>query len=166
MRRLCYFVLSVSVGGVCIFASPQKAGVPPVLSITTDLVTLAVTVIDRHGAFVAGLRSEHFTVYDNGEPRPIEFFGAEDLPATIGLVIDSSGGRSATRCAQPTRRDLRPRRLPYGQCPPRLLRRLQPRLLRILHDAAPFTSRGRGQRFRLRLCLPLEMASAPGAGPS
>jgi Ca-activated chloride channel family protein len=97
MRRLCYFVLSVSVGGVCIFASPQKAGVPPVLSITTDLVTLAVTVVDRHGTFVAGLRSEHFTVYDNGEPRPIEFFGAEDLPATIGLVIDSSGSMRGKR---------------------------------------------------------------------
>jgi VWFA-related protein len=82
---------------VCVFASPQQIDRPPALSVETDLVTLAITVIDRDGEFVAGLRPEHFTVYDNGEPRPIEFFTTEDLPATIGLVIDSSGSMRGKR---------------------------------------------------------------------
>lgn len=77
---------------VCVSASAQQTVErPPVLSVETDLVTLAVTVVDRHGVFVAGLRQEDFTVYDEGEPRSIQFFTSEDLPATIGLVIDSSG---------------------------------------------------------------------------
>lgn len=97
MRRLRYTAIVMSVGGTCLFASPQQIVMPPVLSVKTDLVTLAVTVIDRDGTFVAGLRPEHFTVYDNGEPRPIEFFGTEDLPATIGLVIDSSGSMRGKR---------------------------------------------------------------------
>jgi Ca-activated chloride channel homolog len=86
----------VTIGGVCVFASPQQVA-GPVLSVKTDLVTLAVTVVGRDGTFVAGLRPEHFTVYDNGEPRPIEFFTTEDLPATIGLVIDSSGSMRGKR---------------------------------------------------------------------
>jgi VWFA-related protein len=61
------------------------------VSARTDVVTLVVTVVDRKGTHVTGLRPEHFTVYDNGEPQAIQFFTSEDLPATIGLVVDSSG---------------------------------------------------------------------------
>ena len=30
-------------------------------------------------------------MYDNGEQQPIQFFTNEEMPATVGLVIDSSG---------------------------------------------------------------------------
>ena len=97
MRALWYVAMFGSLWGVCAFASPRQILVPPVLSVQTDLVTLAITVIDREGAFVEGLRPEQFTVFDNDEPRPIEFFTTEDLPATIGLVIDSSGSMRGKR---------------------------------------------------------------------
>ena len=51
---------------------------------------LPVSVTDRHGRFVPDLRREDFTVYDNGQPQTIEFFMSEEIPATIGLLIDSS----------------------------------------------------------------------------
>jgi Ca-activated chloride channel family protein len=69
----------------------------PVLSIRTDLVTLAVTVVDRRGVFVSGLRPEHFTIYDNGDRQAIQFFTSDDIPATIGLLIDSSGSMRGRR---------------------------------------------------------------------
>jgi Ca-activated chloride channel family protein len=78
---------------------PQQ---PLVLSVKTDLVTLPVTVVDRRGAFVSGLAREHFTVYDNGEPRAIQLFTSEDVPATVGLVIDSSGSMRGRREAMTT----------------------------------------------------------------
>jgi Ca-activated chloride channel homolog len=77
-------------------SSPQRVE-PPVLSIGTDLVSLAVTVVDRQGALVPGLRQEHFAVYDNGERQAIEFFTSEDQPATIGLLVDSSGSMRGRR---------------------------------------------------------------------
>ena len=98
MRAAQYLAMFITVGGVCVVASPlQNPDRPPVLSVKTDLVTLAITVVDRDGVFVAGLRPEHFTVYDNGAPRPIEFFSSDDLPATIGMVIDSSGSMRGKR---------------------------------------------------------------------
>jgi Ca-activated chloride channel family protein len=70
---------------------------PPILSVKTDLVTLTVTVVDRTRAPVAGLRREHFTVYDNGEPQTIQFFTSENLPATIGLIVDASASMRGRR---------------------------------------------------------------------
>ena len=67
------------------------------ISVETDLVTLAVTVVDPRGRFVPGLSRQQFRVYDNGEPRAIELFTSEDLPATVGLVIDSSSSMRGRR---------------------------------------------------------------------
>ena len=78
-------------------ASSQQHVDAPVLSIGTDLVSLTVTVVDRRGALVPGLHAEHFTVYDNGEPRRIQFFTSEDVAATIGLLVDSSGSMRGRR---------------------------------------------------------------------
>jgi hypothetical protein len=87
-------------------ASPQQKVEPSaVLTVSTDLVTLPVTVVDRHGRLVTGLHREDFTVYDEGEQQTIELFTSEDVPATIGLVVDSSG-RCVCRPESPARRVL------------------------------------------------------------
>jgi VWFA-related protein len=78
-------------------ASSQQRSDLPVLSIGTDLVSLTVTVTDRRGALVPGLRAEHFTVFDNDEPQAIQFFTSEDVAATIGLLVDSSGSMRGRR---------------------------------------------------------------------
>ncbi|MGE0445108.1 MAG: VWA domain-containing protein, partial [Vicinamibacterales bacterium] len=57
----------------------------------------SVTVADERGAFVAGLRPEQFTVYDEGHPQAVEFFTSGAMPATIGLVIDSSSSMRTRR---------------------------------------------------------------------
>ena len=60
MRAAQYLAMFITMGGVCVVASPsQNPDRPPVLSVKTDLVTLPITVVDRDGAFVAGLRPEH-----------------------------------------------------------------------------------------------------------
>jgi Ca-activated chloride channel family protein len=89
--------VALAIAGALGLAPPPRQAEPPVLSVSTDLVTLPVTVVDRRGAFVSGLRAEHFTVYDNGQPQHIQFFTDEDLPATVGLVIDSSASMRARR---------------------------------------------------------------------
>jgi len=88
--------LLLAVWGAVVVAAPQRAG-PPVLSIRTDLVTLSVTVVDRHGTVVTGLGPEHFAVYDNGRRQDVQFFTNEDAPANIGLILDSSSSMRGRR---------------------------------------------------------------------
>jgi len=98
MNTLIRLALTVVLFGAFAPASSQvKVDQPPVLSIATDLVMVPVSVTDRHGRFVPGLDAEHFTVYDNGVPQAIEFFMSDEIPATIGLVIDSSTSMRARR---------------------------------------------------------------------
>jgi Ca-activated chloride channel homolog len=99
MKQLLAFVLLAvaSIGVPATSAQERDVTALPRLSIRTDLVTLPVTVVDAEGRFVAGLGREQFTVYDGGEAQPIEFFTSDDLPLTIGLVIDSSASMGTHR---------------------------------------------------------------------
>ena len=54
------------------------------------LVILDVSVKDRSGSFVPELTKENFHVFENGAPQTITVFGHEDLPVTVGLLIDES----------------------------------------------------------------------------
>jgi Ca-activated chloride channel family protein len=65
----------------------------------SELVVLHVSVMDRHTGFVADLSRDAFTVYDDGRRQPIAFFESEDTPATVGLIIDSSGSMLRRRDA-------------------------------------------------------------------
>ena len=78
-------------------AAQPVAEPPQVLSIETDLVVLPVTVVDQHGRVVTGLTRGDFTVYDNGERQEIQLFTTEEVPWTVGLVIDSSSSMRGQR---------------------------------------------------------------------
>ncbi len=76
--------------------SPQAAHSPaPVnpyaIRSNVNLVALQATVRDRKGAPVPGLGKENFQIFEDKIPQEIESFSHEDVPVTIGLVIDSSG---------------------------------------------------------------------------
>lgn len=59
-------------------------------SVTTALVELPISVIDSDGNFVSGLTSQNFRVYEDGKPQAITLFEREDLPVTVGLIVDHS----------------------------------------------------------------------------
>ncbi|HXN46019.1 MAG TPA: VWA domain-containing protein [Bryobacteraceae bacterium] len=60
------------------------------ISVDVDLVVLHATVTDRQGGFVSDLNEQAFEVYENGVPQPIRLFESEDVPVTVGLVVDHS----------------------------------------------------------------------------
>jgi len=63
----------------------------PVIRVDTRLVVLPVTVVDKSGHLVLNLPESAFQVFENGVPQQIKVFKREDVPVSMGLVIDNSG---------------------------------------------------------------------------
>ena len=63
----------------------------------TRLVLLQATVVDERGAPVTDLDRDAFAVYENRKRQPIEIFHREDVPVSIGLLIDNSGSMRTLR---------------------------------------------------------------------
>ena len=59
-------------------------------SVNVDLVVLQATVRDRQGHRVSDLHEQDFEVYEDGVLQRVRVFRHEDIPVTVGLVIDHS----------------------------------------------------------------------------
>jgi VWFA-related protein len=60
------------------------------ISVDVRLVVLHATVTDRQGSGVSDLGEHDFAVYEDGVPQAIRLFKTEDIPVTVGLVVDHS----------------------------------------------------------------------------
>ena len=67
------------------------------IKINVDLVVLHATVQNSNLNPVSGLGKEDFQVYEDGVLQEIESFSHEDIPVTVGLVIDNSGSMRPKR---------------------------------------------------------------------
>ena len=69
----------------------------PAFRTISELVVLHVVIKDRKGAYVAGLQADDFTILEDGRQQTIQFFGSQDTPVTVGLLIDNSGSMLPVR---------------------------------------------------------------------
>jgi Ca-activated chloride channel family protein len=58
---------------------------------STRLVVLYCGVYDKHGRMVTDLPLTAFKVYENNVEQQIRIFRREDIPISLGIVIDNSG---------------------------------------------------------------------------
>jgi len=61
------------------------------------LVVLNVSVFDKDGKIVRNLDKTAFTVYENGEKQTLSVFRQEDVPISLGLIIDTSASMTNKR---------------------------------------------------------------------
>src|SRR5713101_1710032 len=61
------------------------------LIFNVDLVVLHTTVIDDRQRFADGLKPENFRVFEDKVEQKLSVFKREDVPVSMGLVIDNSG---------------------------------------------------------------------------
>ena len=80
--------------------SQSREGNPYTIDVSVDMVVLHATVQNSRGGLVAGLGKDDFRVYEDGVLQQIKHFSQEDIPVTVGLVVDSSGSM------QPKRREV------------------------------------------------------------
>lgn len=65
-----------------------------VVRVNTDLVVLNVTVLDKDGRYVPGLKVADFKVFDEGREVPIKLitsFAAQESPFAAVILLDTSG---------------------------------------------------------------------------
>jgi len=84
--------LALCLSFVCLAGSvaAQDTPSPFVLSVNSDFMELHVSVVDEKDRTVSGLSKENFKITENGRPQPITVFKHEDVPVSLGLVIDNS----------------------------------------------------------------------------
>jgi Ca-activated chloride channel family protein len=94
-RKLNLAAVAVAVfgGGVLQAQTPDAKVTEPesfVFRSDTRLVDLHASVVDKQGHLVLGLTQGAFTIYENGVKQEIKMFRREDVPVSLGLVIDNS----------------------------------------------------------------------------
>jgi VWFA-related protein len=73
------------------FARGQTAAEPGfVIRSDVNLVLLDVSVKDHDGRIVTGLSQERFRVFENGIAQRITVFANDDVPVTVGILVDES----------------------------------------------------------------------------
>ncbi len=74
-----------------LFAACFPAAADPQISVTVNLVVLHASVTSPAGAAVTGLTANDFQVYEDRVPQTLRLFRHDDLPLSVGLVVDHSG---------------------------------------------------------------------------
>src|ERR1700726_4023622 len=57
---------------------------------SAGLVVVPVTITDRSGEPVSGVKGSQFLVLDNGESRPVVSFERDQRPVSVVVVVDTS----------------------------------------------------------------------------
>lgn len=101
MRPFNKFTLAAALALAAAVASTapraQKAGGRPsteegtVFRSDTRLVVLHATVVDKNGHLITNLPQTAFQVFENGRQQQIKIFKREDVPVSLGLIVDNSG---------------------------------------------------------------------------
>ena len=92
-RTLTRYVLAVAQGlapGLLLAGWVQAQEPEFTLNVNVDLVELRVSVLDERDRQVAGLEAADFEIFEDSIPQDLSIFLQDDLPVSLGLVIDSS----------------------------------------------------------------------------
>ena len=87
------------------FVSGAQASQPPqsgsgggyTLELNANMVILSATVLDRRNALVSGLGKDDFQIFEDGVLQQTEHFSHEDIPVTVGILVDNSGSMAPKR---------------------------------------------------------------------
>jgi Ca-activated chloride channel family protein len=80
-----------------LLSSSVQAQERPTFKAESELVVLHVSVRDSGGRYITGLERDAFTVIDDGKPQTLEMFSADEVPASVGFLIDNSNSMRPNR---------------------------------------------------------------------
>src|SRR6476620_6281553 len=96
--RLTALISILVAGSVSLLTShPLEPQDHPTFKSNSELVVMHVSVRDRSGRYITGLTQDAFTVIDDGKPQSLEMFSADEVPASVGFLIDNSNSMRPSR---------------------------------------------------------------------
>jgi len=75
-------------------ASTRSSPQDETLHVEVDLIDLYVAVADQRGVPIIGLGKENFRISEDGVEQQVRHFSNDDVPFTLGMVLDRSGSMS------------------------------------------------------------------------
>src|SRR6185295_14231686 len=82
--------IAVALFTISLSAAAQVEPADDVVRVSTNLVTVPISVLDRNGRFIPGLKQEQFHLFENGIAQDIAYFDSADKPFTVALLLDIS----------------------------------------------------------------------------
>jgi VWFA-related protein len=70
---------------------------PPTFTTEIKEVTLHVTVVDKSGKLITNIPKSAFKVSEDNVEQPIKYFHPEDVPVSMGILVDNSGSMNDKR---------------------------------------------------------------------
>jgi hypothetical protein len=89
--RICLAaaVVLLFAGGVLLAQKPDR-------TVQVKVVNVPATVRDKHGQIVRNLTQDDFVLQEDGRPQTVRYFAQyNDLPLTLGLLVDTSGSMAS-----------------------------------------------------------------------
>ena len=80
-----------------VLVAQEQPGTTALFRSETRLVVLNATALDKDGKLLMGLPKNVFQVFENGIQQEITTFRQEDVPVSLGLVIDNSASMGGMR---------------------------------------------------------------------
>ncbi|HET6851250.1 MAG TPA: VWA domain-containing protein [Pyrinomonadaceae bacterium] len=93
MRSILFLLVVLCLSAVVVAAQDDD-----VVRVNTDLVVLNVSVTDKAGQYVKGLKRSDFKIYEDGvevQPNMISGFSLQESPYAAVVLLDSSGSMEA-----------------------------------------------------------------------
>jgi Ca-activated chloride channel family protein len=70
---------------------PTIPGASKTIRADVTLVLVSTVVTDRKGSSITGLAADQFTILEDKVPQPIVSFSKEEIPCSVGVILDLSG---------------------------------------------------------------------------
>jgi Ca-activated chloride channel family protein len=87
-------LLTAGLAAVAVRAQQEE---PPTFTTEIKEVTLHVTVVDKSGKLITNIPKSAFKVFEDNVEQPIKYFHPEDVPVSMGILVDNSGSMNDKR---------------------------------------------------------------------
>ena len=77
--------------GAAVKTGPEEVDDDEIVRVSTTLVTVPVSVLDRDGKYIPNLRQRDFQLFEDNQPQEVAYFTSVEAPFTVALVLDTSG---------------------------------------------------------------------------